>query len=307
MLDRDTLKSLSVPSEENGRFIFDMSTIGTEYYEPLLKTLQKFSQKNVVSLGFTCDELKKAEKRAVTGQQIPQRVLQSIAKKKTHYVRNIVELLCHVLPKRTNLREIVLSSISLKSEFTVRLAEAFSQSDSLESIVFRSVNLMDSGLDAILTKISPNKLKTVTFYNCGLSPAATNKILAFLSKKIGTEGLVEFNVSKTEFSDEDRRRIFDALGVDVPEPIPVRKSPKKQSPKKKIGGLSPEEVELERLREENANLKAQLKSLRDSIEAVQYSENVFVVGKGAEDFIKFLSTVESKIARLEEKKTVITK
>ena len=303
MLNIDTLKQIAEPSDQSGRYIFDLSTISTEYYEPLLKTLQKFAQKNVVSLGFTCEELRKAEKRKVTGQQIPQRVLQSIAKKKTHYVRNVVELLCHILPKRTNLKEIVISSINLKPEFISRLAVAFSQSDSLQNIVFSYVNLMDSGLEIILSQISPNILKSLTFFNCSLSPASTNKILGFLAKKNPDGNLQEFIVSKTEFSDEDRRRIFDALGVDVPEPRMVSRQPKSSPPRKKAQNiLTPEEIELEHLREENANLRNQLRSLRESVNAVQYSENVFVVGKGAEEFIKFLKTVESKIAKLEGKK-----
>ena len=300
MLNIDTLKKIADPTDESGRYIFDLSSISTDYYEPLLKTLQKFAQKNVVSLGFTCEELRKAERKRVTGQLFPQKVLQSIAKRKTHYVRNVVELLCHILPKRTNLREIVISSMSLKPEFISRLATAFSQSDTLESIVFSYVNLMDSGLETILTQVSPNRLKSLTFFNCSLSPASTNKILAFLSKKNTDGSLQEFIVSKTEFSDEDRRRIFDALGVDIPEPKPVSRA-KKLSTKRKAG-LSPEEIELEHLREENANLRNQLRTLRESVNAVQYSENVFVVGKGAEEFIKFLKTVESKISKLEEKK-----
>lgn len=310
MLDKETLRSLSGNSADPGRYHFDLSKINKQENRPFFNTLQKFAIKNIVSLGFSCEELKRAESKALAGGNIPLDVTNSIAvaHKKT-YLKNIVTLIQYLLKEGriTNIHEIVLNALPLSQDQVQELAQSFSTSN-LESIVFQSIALGDGGLTTLLSSLDPNKLKAVTFHKCNLSPAATNKILTFISRRTTEQGIKEFNVSKTEFSLEDRNKIAEALKAQSQRSSPqrssspTRSSPRKSSPKKRQPTLSAEEQELQRLREENAALREQLKNLRDSVDAVQYNENVFVVGKGAEEFIKFLNTVESKIAKLEERK-----
>ncbi|EAY12716.1 hypothetical protein TVAG_117380 [Trichomonas vaginalis G3] len=315
MLDRDTLRALSGNSQDPGRYHFDLSKINKQENRPFFNTLQKFAIKNIVSLGFSAEELKKAESKAVAGNALPPEVSNSIAvaHKKT-YIKNIVTLIQYLLKEGriTNIHEIVLNALPLTQDQITELAISYSTSN-LESIVFQNIPLGDGGLNTILAYLDPNRIKAVTFHRCNLSPAATSKILTFISKRTSDQGIKEFNVSKVEFSQEDRNRIAEALKnqgqADAPtndsqrKASPSKSSPRKSSPKKKQPTLSPEGQELQKLREENAALREQLKNLRDTVDAVQYNENVFVVGKGAEEFIKFLNTVESKIAKLEEKKS----
>ena len=53
---------------------------------------------------------------------------------------------------------------------------------------------------------------------------------------------------------------------------------------------------------ENAQLRKELSELRSSLNAVKYNDTVFVVGKGAEEFVNYISDIEAKIKNLEDQK-----
>ena len=75
-------------------YFFDFSVINGEFYQQLLVTLQHFGVRNIGHIGFSCDRLA-SELRSGQGK-LSTTVMESIAKKRTHYVVNIIELLCHL-------------------------------------------------------------------------------------------------------------------------------------------------------------------------------------------------------------------
>lgn len=312
LLDKGTIQKLATHSDNPGVYHFDFSIISCEYYEPLFRSLKDFMRSNVVSIGFNCDELRRVEKNKLAGEMIPVTVLNSIAKKrKTNLVQNIIELVSHVLKRKTYIKEVVFSNLHMKPEQVSRAVIALGQCKTLESVVLKYVPLQDTGLNALLNELNPNQVKSITLYGCSLTALSTDRIVDFIGSRTGSGGIESFNVSKIEFDSKSRTRIAEALGITLNEVSQhsrdIRQSPPNQMSKTLPEGISvkarnPQQEELERLRYENVALKEQLKSLRESIDAVQYSENVFIVGKNAEDFVRFLNSVESKISKLEEKK-----
>lgn len=307
MLSDDIVRQLA--NGEGGIYHFDLSVIANEFYEPLLRTLQHFAQKKVDSLGFTCDELQRAEQRALAGHQMPVNVLNSIAKTKSHYIRNVVELVVHVLPRSTRIREITLSNLSIRKDQWLRIATAMGRSTSLHNINLTRIQIGNDGLQALLTSLDPNQIETISISYCGLSDASLVDIIAFIEKKNDDiakgGGIRVFSVSKTEFNDDSRRQISEALGTYVAtpkKPSPKKIAEKQKRSQQKAFQRDKEIEELKQLEQENLNLKQELLDLRQSVDAVQYNDDVFIVGKNAEHFIQFITEVESKIKALEAQK-----
>lgn len=321
MLTDDVVRQLA--NGEGSVYHFDLSKISSEFYEPLLKTLQYFAIKKVDSLGFTCDELAHAQQRAVTGKQMPIAVLNSIAKTKSSYMRNVVELLCHVLPRSTRLVEITLSNLTIRKDHWLRVVSALARSTTLESINLSKCRIGVEGTKVLLKELDPNQIRALTITYCGVSEENLPDILDFIGRKdpnIAHEGGIQLlKVSRAEISDEGQKRIRAALGQ--PE-TPIKKlSPQKGSPRKASPHRSPvrraspvreaapmtkekrEIAELKALEKENRELKEELARIRKEIDAVEYNENVYIVGKGAEEFVAFISNIEQRIERLQAMKT----
>jgi hypothetical protein len=58
-------------------------------------------------------------------------------------------------------------------------------------------------------------------------------------------------------------------------------------------------AELANLERENQELKIALDRLRQSVSAIEFKKGVFIVGKGASEFMEFLAEIEKKIQQLE--------
>ena len=56
------------------------------------------------------------------------------------------------------------------------------------------------------------------------------------------------------------------------------------------------------LQKKNSELIQTLNQMRSSLHAVQYDEETYIIGKGAEQFIEFIHSLEAKIKMLEERK-----
>ena len=123
---------------------FDFSKIPSEFYEPVLRTLQHFAQKKIESIGFNCDSLAKAEQLSListtqlnsaqnstpSNKKLPVIIANSIAKKKSHYISNIIELLCYVLPRSTRIKELTLSNLNIRKDYMQKLIGCLSKSKS---------------------------------------------------------------------------------------------------------------------------------------------------------------------------------
>ncbi|OHS97418.1 hypothetical protein TRFO_09396 [Tritrichomonas foetus] len=327
---------------------FDFSKIAAEFYEPLLRTLQHFAQKKVESIGFSCDSLAKSEQKLATGQTLPVIVLNSIAKNKSHYISNIIELLCHVLPRSTRIKEITLSNMNIRKEYLSRLFSSLSKSKSLEKINFTKIPIGDELLRIMLSNIDPNQIKSIKINFCGISQKSTENIISFIHKRqIPSVGIHTFQISKIEIPEDDQILIQNALNdtSNVISPSQMsRHSPNMISPKQSpigkpdlninlhnvknynqpIGSatsnkmaqsstrsarsaqrelrMKSELTQIKAYEQENAQLRKELADLRKSLDAVQYNESVFIVGKGAEEFVRFISEIEAKIKHLEAQK-----
>jgi hypothetical protein len=320
MLSDDQVRSLA---DGEGRvYHFDLSKIPNEFYEPLLRTLQHFAQKNIESLGFSCDDLLRAEQQSLSGKPMPVSVLNSIIKTKSRAVHNVVELIAYILPRSTRLLELVLSRLDLDRNYRSRVITALSRSVSLEAIYFSRIQLGADGLRALLSTVDPNQIRSITLSSCGITSECTPDILNFIRMKnvqlAKNGGIQVFEVSRPQLPVGDSRSIAEALGREIPSvgrempsvgreipslaremPSPIR-STKTQVKKRQFEQQAEREIaELQELEAENAALKAELSRLRKSIDAVEFKEDVYIVGKGAEAFVAFVAEIEAKLDQLE--------
>ena len=262
-------------------YFFDFSTISAQCYQTLLVTLQHFGVRNITAIGFNCDRMAEEMRR---GSKLSTTVLDSIAKHRTHYIRNIVELLSHLLRKSTALETVVLSNVEMKMDQFTKLCSAFSKCGQLKKVVLNRVFVGDDGLRVLLNALNPNTITSLTVKECGLSHASMQVIKSFLQGRTSSTGISQFVVSPKEFQSSDLDIIDGLLN-------------KSQQSAPRVMKRS-----LEELRRENAELKAELVRLRESVCAVKYNDRVFIIGKDADEFVKFLGEVGDRITQLEQQK-----
>ncbi|OHT05413.1 hypothetical protein TRFO_26900 [Tritrichomonas foetus] len=305
MLADSAIRELA--SGKGGTYIFDLSDIDEQFYEPLLRTLQKFIPKNVESLGFNCDHLQDARRSANSGEPFPQSILRSIAKNRKHFIRNIVELLYHVIPRSTKLKTLKLSNIEFQLDQINRIAEAISKSVSFENLHFNRIPLGDEGLQAMIKRLDSNQIRSLSLLFCEITRKSTPILVNFAKSRTSTgKGISKIDLSSQEIPQKDIVRIQQALKISgTPSPKKTLGSPKKESLKGSPKG-STNGGKYEALKRENQELKAELERLRSSVKTAQYNERVFVIGRGAEQFVRFLNEIESKLHDLEEQRSQMT-
>ena len=330
MLSDQNIRQLADGTDSN--YQFDFSKIQAEFYEPLLRTLQHFAKKKIHSIGFSCDSLAQLERTQLissTNQnsqnKLPVLVSNSIAKNKSHYISNIVELLYYVFPRSTRIKELTLSNLNIRKDYFVRLINGIAQSKSLERITFNKIPIGDELLRMILTTVDPNKIQSLTFTYCGVTSKSLNDILLFIQKKDpnNKNGISSFQISKAEISEKEQALIQEALqnpsAFNNLSPISNTNKSQKILPNQANSPFSTPlispihtkytqaqiESEMAQIRayeSENAQLRKELMDLRNSLHAVQFNENVFIVGKGAEEFVNYISGIEPRIKELEAQK-----
>lgn len=300
MLSDSAIRELA--NGKGSTYIFDLSDIDAQFYEPLFRTLQHFIPKNVDSIGFTCDHLLEARRNANSGNSIPESITKSIMKNRRHYIQNVVELLSHVILRSTRLKSIKLSNLELKVDQIIRIAQSISKSVSVDSLALSRIALGDDGLKVLLKTIDSNQIRSLSLLFCQLTTKSTLPILNFIrSRTVRGAGISKIDVSAQEFPQNDIVKIQQALKVSG-----------SNSPVKKTGSQSnlvqkeSKEGRYEALLKENRKLKEELERLKSSVNTVQYNEKVFVVGKGAEQFVRFLNEIGPKLQLLEEQKSNIT-
>jgi hypothetical protein len=218
-------------------------------------------------------------------------------------MNNVIALLSYVLPKSQRLLELVLSNLSFQRDHFDRLVAAISRSPSLRALYFCSIRIGADGLRALLGALDPSQIQAITLHNCQIGHESLNDILAFIGRRRETAaepgGIRRFQVSGPGLPHADEQQIVQALGIQSLV-SPHRKIEKAVRKRLEAIEQQREVSELEELERENAQLKAELARLRQSINAVQLKEDVFIVGKGAAEFAQFLSESEGKIQRFEE-------
>lgn len=298
MLSDSAIRELA--NGKGSTYIFDLSDIDTQFYEPLFKTLQHFIPKNVDSIGFTCDRLLEARRNTRAGNSIPESITKSIMKNRRHYLQNVVELLSYSILRSTRLKSIKLSNLELQVDQIIRIAQSISKSVSVDSIALSRIPIGDDGLKVFLKTIDSNQIRSLSILFCQLSAKSTTPILSFIrSRTVHGAGISKIDVSAQEFPQNDIVKIQQALKVSGSN-SPVKKSGNQSSIQK-----DSREGRYEALLRENRQLKEELERLKNSVNTVQYNEKVFVIGKGAEQFVRFLNEIGPKLQLLEEQKSNI--
>lgn len=286
MLSEDLIRSLS--QGENGTYIFDFSTIPSSKYEQLLRSLQHFAKSKIVTIGFNTDTLTQLQ-QSKSIKNYPQQVQSSIALNKSHFISNILELLVYILPRSTKLMELNLSTLNFRQNQLIKLFEAIKLCKSLKTIKFNDIPIGNDGLRSLLKMASPDQISSISVLDCQLTDNVTDAIVEFINRKKSQtyDGIASFEVSNKEFSEECCLEISEAL-------------------KKKMNSANPAaSPEVMKLRQENQQLKAELARLRQSVNAVQYNERVYVIGKNASQFVQFLRGIDQTLNHLEEQKKMI--
>jgi hypothetical protein len=282
----------------DGQFFFDFSEIHADTYEPLFRTLQRFAMKSVDAIGFSCD---KFESLQSAGDPLPPVVISSIAQTKTHYTRNMVELLCHVVPKSRRLASVQFSNLTIRRDYLERMSVAFGKSNALRALRFSKVDLYDDGLRAVLLGLNPNVLESVEVTKCRITDGAIEDILRFIERRIriGT-GLRAFEVSPSEISAPIRRQIEGAVSGRTP--VDPDSQQLRYSETESNGGEIERRARIARLREENARLAEQIRALREMQHAVKVTDSIFIVGSGAPDFLLYLQDIEQRMVAIDSGK-----
>lgn len=343
---------------------FDFSKIPSEFYEPILRTLQHFAQKKIESIGFNCDSLAKAEQMSLvsstqlnsaqdstsTNKKLPVVISNSIAKNKSHYISNIIELLCYVLPRSTRIKELTLSNMNIRKDYMQKLILSLSKSKSLETINFVRIPIGNELMHLLMTTLDPNRIKSIKINFCGITSNCTTDIIQFIQKKQSNslDGIQSIQLTKTEIPESDQILIqnalqksshqnnnyidFNNLSPNINSGSPISQTAgvnnnnnnfysesQKLSP---ISVFSPinsnmnyaytqknfkerkanELAQIKAYENENAQLRKELSELRSSLNAVKYNDKVFIVGKGAEEFVNYISDIEAKIKNFENQK-----
>lgn len=303
MLSETILRQISRNS--GASFNFDFSSIHSDLYESLFKTLQRYALNNIESLGCNCDEMAKYESAVVKGSPLPKKIRHSIAKTKANYIRNMIELLCYVIPKSKRIKEVHFSNILLPADQFERLAISFSKSTSLQLIEFNRVLLENDGLKIFLNTLDPNHLTYLSFVRCGLNDDIADDIIQFIFRKESFDiGIKSFEVSPDEFSDSARQRIASAISAfKSGQSFSSQITPQKDSLSSGIKINDQERTErlenLQQLKDENRSLKNQIKALKEMVNAVQFGESLFVVGQGAPEFVMYLNDIEQRLVDLD--------
>ena len=282
---------------KDNKYMFDLSDIDEPIYEPLLKTLQHFIPKNVETLGFNCDHLLEAKKQATYGSQMPDSIMSSIIMNRRHCVKNVAELLCFTIPRSSILKTLKISNIEFSLEQIMKIADSISKSVSFENLILKRVPIGDEGVQGLVKKLDPNQIRTLTLINCNLTKASTPLLISFAhARTTPGKGISKIDVSPHEIPQNDIVRIQKAL-KSLGSPSPNKLGSPKVTPKSAKGATT---EKYDALLQENKLLKAELERLKNSVNAVQYNENVYVVGNGAEQFVDFLTQIESKLNQLEQ-------
>jgi hypothetical protein len=136
---------------------------------------------------------------------------------------------------------------------------------------------------------------------CGIGSSSTREVVDFIRRKDPrlpkNAGIQVFVVLRPSLGEEDSLAISGALRGELPSPIHSPGSSPRRAQKDHV--LEAELLELQELERENGALKAELVRLRRSIDAIEFKEDVFIVGKGAEGFVSFIREMEAKLAEFE--------
>lgn len=262
---------LRIGNSDGSRFDFDVSKINKDLYRDLLSTLKEYGKRKIVSLGLNCNARQRKEYRATEEYQ------NSIFAHHEHCILNFVELFAFLIANSESITEVTFSALQLSQGLIAKIAKGASLSNKLVSIAFTNTTIGDQNLQAILSVLNTNVIRRLTFWNCNLTSQSTPFILDFLAKG----NIHQFNVSRTEFTNEEIDRIRQSLSPEAIDEEPIADH---------MGVKVAED-----LRVENQRLREKIKELRKSMNAIKYRDGVYIVGKGAHEFIDFIESVEEKI------------
>lgn len=297
-LSVDHLRQLSKGNE--GEYFFDFSLIDGKFYAPLFRSLQKNSMNLIKKLGFNCDGLTNfSEKR--DNAPIIDEIKTSIASTKSHYARNMVELLNYIFPRSNILTDITISNIIVNEEFD-KFVASFGKSHSLRSINLSHVPLENEGLSKILKFLNPSMISTITINHCGITDDIVPIIIQFISKRINpSQGITVFQLN--EISQQKQKEINDAL-INCNSLTNDDSQIKEDFSNTELSAIENVSCdytnEISSLREKNRILKEQIKAIREMANSIKINNSLFVIGNGAEQLVQHLTEIEQKLRRIDQ-------
>lgn len=299
MLSTEVIRSLA--KGEGNTYLFDFSTIPSPHYESLFRTLLDFLKTNGQIIGFNCDELACITDRT----NIPDNIKTSIAKKKTNYIKNMVELLSHVIPRSTTITELIISNIVLYPEHIKKLSGSFARSNILRKLTFNKVPLGDQGIQMLVGSLDPNKIESIIIKDCGVTSASTESIIAFINRRISkNDGIKVFDIDEQDMVPSDIRKIKALINNQneqreaTQKPVPST-PPREDFPEDNMDQDDAISREIAALREENSMLRNQIKALSEMKASAELSGSIFVVGTGGPQFVNYLGDIEDKLLEID--------
>lgn len=260
-------------------YLFDFSVLKSKDYEKLFRSLTKFAVSDVESLGFMKRDKSSAD---------------SIAARKSNYIKNMIELLYYVLPRNKSLKELAFYNLDLQAANTDRFCLSLGRSDVLKVLTFSRTKISTKLLSSILVQLNPNKITHLHFKNCDLDNQATQVFFDFLDRKtvkLGV-GISLIHLIEPKMSDENVTSITERVNQ-----APAQVQPFNVKTAEFVPLPTPESQEqsLLELQDQNRALKNHLRRLLEVQKDCEKANAVYIAGSGAKAFSAHLDDILNRL------------
>ena len=162
---------------------FDFSILPDEQYEKFFNSLPNLLYKKLEKVSFNCDFQFSYASSGKTSVRKENLISESIANKKPKFIPYLTKILKFVLPKSKTLKSIEFSAMHIPRGMLSIILSSISKSKSLDSVIFKNIQIHDDYVVRFLSDISPYQYYEVSFPNCGLTSACYPAIKSFIRQR----------------------------------------------------------------------------------------------------------------------------
>ncbi|OHT16672.1 hypothetical protein TRFO_41665 [Tritrichomonas foetus] len=307
------------------RCVFDFSSISIDDFDGLFNTLPQLVYKKVKSLKFCNDTAVKLESGTYDAPDEEIRNYQySIKNQKPGYSTYISKIISQALPRTKLLTTLEFDRIPLSHESFENITNSIRKCPRIKNVAFSNLRVHDEDFVYFLTHVSPYKLDSIKFVNCQISENVYDSIRKFLNSQPG-EGdvlkdgqwrLATLNLDNKEItadnlpskaasrkSDIKERNISfddDNDGYEDSENITRSKAEITMARIREVTKAVPPASPTDNPREQNEKLKRELEELLGRLQAVRFSDDVFLIGEGAQESLDDIRAAEETVKKYEE-------
>ena len=162
---------------------FDFSILPDEQYEKFFNSLPNLIYKKLEKVSFNCDfqfSYAASGKSSVRKENL---ISDSIANKRPKFIPYLTKILKFVLPKSKTLKSIEFSAMHIPRGMLSIILSSISKSKSLDSVIFKNIQIHDEYVIRFLSQISPYQYYEVSFPHCGLTSACYPAIKTFIRQR----------------------------------------------------------------------------------------------------------------------------